>query len=87
MHGLCKLEKPSLYGGKPQQRHKPSQCGMASLPSFDYRWNAQREESIGAEDSEVPMQMLAAHGGVHGAAGGIPIKRVHDILRCDAASN
>ena len=31
--------------------------------------------------------MLAAHGGVHGATGGIPVERVHDILHHDAASN
>ena len=49
--------------------------------------HAQREESVGAEGSEVPIQMLAAHGGVHGATGGILIERVHDILHRDAASN
>jgi hypothetical protein len=31
--------------------------------------------------------MLATHGGVHGAAGGLPVERVHDILHRDAATN
>ena len=31
--------------------------------------------------------MLATHGGVHGAAGGVPVEHMHDILHCDAATN
>ena len=60
---------------------------LQSAPSFDYRWNSQREESVGVEDSEIPIQMLAAHGGVHRSTCGILVDRVHDILHYDAASN
>ena len=55
----------------------------AGLPCFDYGWNGQREESIGSEDGEVPIRMLATHG----ASGGLPVERVHDILHRDAATN
>ena len=75
-----------------QMPHSMAQSAMVAhnhlqSASFDYGWNSQREESVGVEDSEIPIQMLAAHGGVHGATGGIPVDRVHDILHCDAASN
>jgi len=56
----------------------------AGMPCFDYGWNGQREESIGGnEDGEVPIRMLATHG----ASGGLPVERVHDILHRDAATN
>jgi hypothetical protein len=59
----------------------------ARLACFDCSWNKPREESVGIEDSEVPIQMLAAHRGVHGATGGLPVERVHVILHRDAATN
>ena len=43
----------------------------------------ERSQSIGVEDTEVPIRMLATHG----AAGGLPVERMHDILHRDAATN
>ena len=37
----------------------------------------------GVEDTEVPIRMLATHG----ASGGLPVERVHDILHRDATTN
>ena len=59
------------------------QMHSAGLPYFDGGWNSRREESVGVEDSEVLIQMLATHG----ANGGLPVERVHDILHRDAATN
>jgi len=64
------------HGAYPQMQ-------SASLPHFDGAWNSCREESVGVEDTEVPIRMLATHG----ATGGLPVERVHDILHCDAATN
>ena len=96
------VQPQSQYGVQPggtyssvQMPHGVAQSAMvahnrlqsASSPCFDYNWNSRREESVGVEDSEIPIQMLAARGGVHGATGGIPVERVHDKLHRDAASN
>jgi len=64
------------HGAYPQMQ-------SASLPHFDGAWNSCREESVGVEDTEVPIRMLATHG----ATGGLPVERVHDILHRDAATN
>ena len=67
-----------------------NQLQSARSACFDCSWNKPREESVGVEDSEVPIQMFAAHRGVHGvngATGGLPVERVHDILHRDAATN
>ena len=75
-----------------QMPHSMAQSAMVAhnqlqSVSFDYSWNSQCKESVNIEDSEILIQMLAAHGGVHRVTSGIPIKCVHEILHCDAASN
>ena len=70
---------PGAYPQMHSAGFKPSN----GLPYFDGGWNSRREESVGVEDSEVPIRMLATHG----ANGGLPVERVHDILHRDAATN
>jgi hypothetical protein len=73
----CNVQSAMIAHGAYPQMHS------AGLPYFDGGWNSRREESVGVEDSEVPIRMLATHG----AAGGLPVERVHDILHRDATTN
>ena len=96
------LQPQSQYSVQPgstyllvQMLHSMAQSAMVahnqlqsvSSLCFDYSWNKQQEESVSVEDSEILIQMLVAHGGVHRATSGILVDQVHDILHHDAASN
>ena len=62
------VQMPSTMAQSAVVAHNRLQS--ASSPCFDYNWNSQREESVGVEDSEIPIQTWAAHRGTKVMVGG-----------------